>query len=95
MTARWRVEVLHPVTGRPKLWATHDTREAAEIEAAKLRAHRMFAQVRRIDDEQPEHNGERRAFLIWACMLGAVPRRVSSSASSPKSKARPHRERAR
>jgi len=23
--------------------------------------------------EAPEHRGERRAFLIWACMIGAVP----------------------
>ena len=23
--------------------------------------------------ETPEHRGDRRRFLIWACMLGAVP----------------------
>ena len=23
--------------------------------------------------EQPEHNGDRRRFLVWALMLGAVP----------------------
>ena len=32
---------------------------SAEAVAASLRVHKMFAQVRR-DDEQPEHHGERR-----------------------------------
>lgn len=72
--ARYEVQIVHPVTGTPKVWSTHANRELAEVEAAKLRVHKMFAQVRRVDDaEQAEHNGERRRFLIWACMLGATP----------------------
>jgi hypothetical protein len=49
-TPRWRVEVVHPLNGRPKVWSTHDSRELAEVEAAKLRMHRMLAQVRRVDN---------------------------------------------
>ena len=51
-------------------------RELAEVEAAKLGVHGVLAQVPRVD-EQPEHHGDRRRFLVWACMLGVVkPERV-------------------
>ncbi len=76
ISPRYEVQIVHPVTGKPQRWDVYDTRERAEIQAARLRAHKLFAQVRRVDDdraEPPEHNGERRRFLCWALMLGAIP----------------------
>jgi hypothetical protein len=52
--SRYRVEIVNPATGRPKVFSTHETREAAEIEAAKLRVHKMFAQVRLVVDDRPD-----------------------------------------
>ena len=53
------------------------TRERAESVAATLRHHGFFVQVHRVDDdaqvEAPEHDNDRRKFLVWALMLGAVP----------------------
>ena len=73
---RYEVQIVHPVTSRLQRWDVYDTRERAETQAARLRAHRLFPQVLRVDDDQsepPEHNGERRRFLCWALMLGAIP----------------------
>ena len=68
--------IIRPQDGVAKRWNDYATRELAEAEAAKLRRQKLFAQVRRVDGdppEAPEHHNDRRAFLIWACMLGAVP----------------------
>jgi hypothetical protein len=52
MTSRWEVQIVNPATGKPKTFNTYESRDAAEAEAeaAKLRAYRMFSQVRRVDD---------------------------------------------
>ena len=73
--ARFEVQIVNPADGKPKVWDSYSTRERAETVAATLRHHGFFVQVRVAEDqpEIPEHNGDRRAFLIWACMLGAVP----------------------
>ena len=55
MTApRWEVQVVHPVTGLPKVWDVYPDRERAEHVAANLRRHKFFVQVRRIDDPDDE-----------------------------------------
>jgi len=72
-SARWQVRIVNPETGKPKVFNTHGSRELAEAEAAKLRAHKMFAQIRRVDVE-PEFRNSRRAFLIAMFAIGAVPR---------------------
>lgn len=81
MSSRWQVQIVHPVTGKPHTWDTYDTRERAEDQAARLRVHKFFAQVRRIDSaqpESPEHRNERRRFLCWAVMCGfAQPERLT------------------
>ena len=67
--ARYEVQIVHPVTGKPKVWATYANRELAEVEAAKLRVHKMFAQVRRVENESDPFTSRRR-FLIAALMAG-------------------------
>ena len=79
--ARYEVQIVHPVTGKPQVWDTYPTREAAETVAATLRKRGLFAQVR-VDEDQapelPEHGGERRRFLCWAVMCGfAKPERLT------------------
>jgi hypothetical protein len=51
MSACYEVQIIRPQDGKPQLWDRYDSREHAEAQAAKLRAHRMFAQVRRVDDD--------------------------------------------
>ena len=66
----------HRVTIRGRTvqtWATYRDPVEAHRVAQQLRVHGMDAAVERVDDEQPEHNGDRRRFLVWALMLGAVP----------------------
>lgn len=78
MTAHYEVQIVNPATGRPKAWKTYAVRELAEVEAAKLRVHKFFVQIRCIDDqvEAPEHRGDRRRFLCWALMIGATSPQV-------------------
>lgn len=68
---RWEVQIVNLATGRAKVFNAFDTREAAELEAEKLRRHKMSAQVRRVDE--PEYRADRRAFLIAMFAIGAVP----------------------
>jgi hypothetical protein len=49
--ARYHVEIVHPVTGKPQIWDSYSSREAAETVATTLRKHGLFAQVRRTDQE--------------------------------------------
>jgi len=73
--ARYEVQIVNPADGTPRIWDVYADRERAESVAATLRHHGFFAQVHRVDaePEQPEHNGDRRRFLVWALMLGAIP----------------------
>lgn len=47
MTARYEVQIVNPLDGRPKVWDLYDNRERAE----------SIAQVRRVDADQ--HRDER------------------------------------
>jgi len=83
-TTRWEIQVVNPVDGRPKRWDVYDSRERAESVAATLRQHGFWCQVRRVDDDvqrvddDPEHRGDRRRFLVWATMAGfAKPERLT------------------
>jgi hypothetical protein len=72
--ARYEVQIVNPATGKPKTFSTHDNREAAEVEAGKLRRHGFFVQVRRVDDDP---YSSRRRFLIAMFMAGWIkPERV-------------------
>ena len=76
MTVRYEVQIVNPATGRPKVWATHDTREPAEVEAAKLRRHGFWVQVRRIEVDDDQHAPDRheeggKALALWFYNIGA------------------------
>ena len=69
---RWRVTIRGR---RIQTWSTYDSDVEAHRVVQKLRQHGFDAEAVCDDDppEAPEHRNERRAFLVWACMLGAVP----------------------
>ena len=66
---KWRVTIRGR---RVQTWSTYaDPRRVVQ----KLRKHGFDAEPQRDEasPEEPEHRNERRPFLVWACMLGAVP----------------------
>ena len=74
---RWQIEIVNPIDGRPKVWDRYDSRDCAESVAGTLRHHGFWCQVRRVEDD-PEHRGDRRRFLVWAIMAGfAQPERMT------------------
>jgi hypothetical protein len=78
MTPRYEVQIVRPQDGRVVLWDKYTDRAKAESIAATLRKHGIFAQIRRVDEEQPEHHNERRRFLVWAVLAGfAKPERLT------------------
>ena len=86
MSPRYRVEIVHPVSGKPQVWDVYPTRERTVDIAAMLRKHGFYAQIRRheVDDdppkqpEQPEHGNDRRRFIAWDVMCGfANPERLT------------------
>ncbi len=70
MSALFVVRVTRP-SGPSTIASAHLTREAAEAVAARLAKLGLHAQVGMVA-EQPEHRNDRRRFLIWCLMVGAV-----------------------
>ena len=81
MTApHWEVQIIRPQDGKPKRWDVYPTRERAEAIVAHLTKHGIRAMVRTVyaEPEPPEHNNERRRFLVWAVLAGfAQPERLT------------------
>ena len=63
---------------RKREWSRYLTKEQADEQCKLLKAHGFNATVVvDTDVELPEHNNDRRRFLVWALMLGAIePERV-------------------